>query len=321
EKIDLNFVSSSRPGDGGADWTHFNAIEYIESFDQILISVHEFSEIWVIDHGVTTAEASGDSGGRYGKGGGLLYRWGNPRTHGAGAASDQVLFKQHDASWIPSGYPGEGNILIFNNGAGRPDGNYSSVEEISPPVDESGAYTLVSGSAYGPASPAWVYTAPDPTDFFSQNISGAQRLANGATLICSGADGRFFEVTPEKEIVWEYVNPVAGGVVVDPGDPIPSDNMGNQMNQVFKVFRYADNYAGLAETPGVSVAPAPDIKANGSDGPVTLGPGEALSVTISLQPGARENENANWWIAGNTPSNDWMYLDISGDALEWADGL
>jgi hypothetical protein len=43
-------------------------------------------------------------------------------------------------------------------------------------------------------------------------ISGAQRLPNGNTLICSGANGTIFEVTPKKKVVWKYVNPAKGGM-------------------------------------------------------------------------------------------------------------
>ncbi|MGC8644373.1 MAG: hypothetical protein ACP5XB_31305, partial [Isosphaeraceae bacterium] len=57
--------------------------------DQILLSVHSFSEIWIIDHGTTTAEAATHKGGRSGKGGDLLYRWGNPQAYRAGTAADQ----------------------------------------------------------------------------------------------------------------------------------------------------------------------------------------------------------------------------------------
>src|SRR5207244_2446657 len=105
--------------------------------------------------------------------------------------------------WIPKGLPGAGHVLVFNNGERRPDGKFSSVEELVLPVDKDGKY-IFKGPAYGPESPIWSYTAPKKTDFYSNFISGAQRLPNGNTFICSGANGVVFEVTPEKEIVWKF---------------------------------------------------------------------------------------------------------------------
>src|SRR5690349_3966705 len=105
-----------RRGDFSRDWTHVNSVAYHPQLDQIILSVRAFSEIWIIDHGTTTAEAAAHEGGRYGKGGDLLYRWGNPAAYGAGTKADQRLFKQHDAHWIPPTYPGAGHILLFNNG-------------------------------------------------------------------------------------------------------------------------------------------------------------------------------------------------------------
>jgi len=206
ELIDINFgpYIFSQPI---ADWLHTNSIDYNEEFDQILLSIHNFNEIWIIDHSTTKEEAASHTGGNSGKGGDLLYRWGNPRAYRAGTTSDQKLFNQHDASWIEPGYPGDGNILIFNNGINRSDGRYSSVDEIVPPVDSNGNYFLEPGSSYGPEEPIWIYTADDPTDFYAYYVSGAQRLSNGNTLICDGPAGRFFEVTSEKEEIWEYVNP------------------------------------------------------------------------------------------------------------------
>jgi hypothetical protein len=218
ELINLNYRGTgTRPG--SADWNHINAIDYHAGFDQILLSVRNFSEIWVIDHSTTAVEAAGHSGGNSGMGGDLLYRWGNPQAYNAGDADDQQLFVQHDAQWIPSGYPGAGNILIFNNGAGRPGGDYSSVDEITPPVDVTGNYT-----GYGPTTPTWTYSAITPTDFYAANISGAQRLPNGNTLICDGPDGYFFEVTSAGDLVWEY-------------------DYGNQA--IFRVTRYSLDYPGL----------------------------------------------------------------------------
>jgi hypothetical protein len=192
------------------DWTHVNSITYNADLDQIMLTVHAFSEFWIIDHGTTTKEAAGHTGGRSGKGGDLLYRWGNPRAYRAGTSKDQRLFSPHFAHWIPRGVPGEGHILVFNNGMRRPEGNYSSVEELVLPVDEQGRYVRKPKAAFGPDQPIWSYTAPKKTDFFSMIISGAQRQPNGNTLICSGVSGIIFEVTPEKDIVWKYVNPAKG---------------------------------------------------------------------------------------------------------------
>jgi hypothetical protein len=199
------------------DWTHFNGVAYNPDLDQVMVSVHAFSEIWVIDHGTSTAEAAGHKGGKSGKGGDLLYRWGNPRAYRAGSKKDQRLFAQHNAHWIPKGLSGAGHILVFNNGSGRPDGSYSSVDEIILPVDVQGRYPHQPGTAYGPDKPLWSYTAPKKSDFFSFFISGAQRLPNGNTLICSGANGTLFEVTPKKDLVWKYVNPAKGGPLPTPG--------------------------------------------------------------------------------------------------------
>ena len=205
ELIDINFgetEASTRD-----DWLHTNSIDFNEEFDQILLSIHNFNEIWVIDHSTTTEEAAGHTGGNSGMGGDILYRWGNPKSYRAGNKSNQKLFSQHDATWIESGFPGEGNILVFNNGVNRPEGKYSSIDEIIPPVDSNGTYYLEPGSAYGPDEQLWIYTADNPTDFYSHYASGAQRLSDGNTLICDAVAGRFFEVTPEKETVWDYVNP------------------------------------------------------------------------------------------------------------------
>lgn len=227
ELVDINFgIYTGKPG---ADLNHINSVDYNEEFDQILLSAHNQNEIWVIDHSTTVEEAAGHSGGNSGKGGDILYRWGNPQVYRAGNDSDQKLFGQHDAQWIEPGCPGNGNILIFNNGQGRPDGHYSSVDEIIPPVDSNGNYSYTPGSAYNPEEPIWIYTAKNPFDFYAGHISGSQRLPNGNTLICDGPNGVFFEVTEEKEIVWEYVNQFPNLV----------------QNQVFNIYRYEPDYPGL----------------------------------------------------------------------------
>ena len=77
------------------DWTHINAISFNPELDQIMLTVRAFSEIWIIDHSTTTAEAKGHTGGRAGMGGDLLYRWGNPQAYRAGKKADRQLFAPH----------------------------------------------------------------------------------------------------------------------------------------------------------------------------------------------------------------------------------
>jgi hypothetical protein len=207
------------PGRPNPDWTHFNAVAYNEELDQLVVSVHTFSEIWIIDHSTTTAEAAGHTGGRSGRGGDLLYRWGNPEAYRGGTSKDRTLFAQHNAHWIPRGQPGEGNMLVFNNSHEGKDGNYSTVDEIVLPLNSNGLYDRQPGKPFEPKQATWSYMAPKPTEFFSSFISGAQRLANGNTLICSGASGTVFEVTPDEEVVWKYLNPTKDEVGPGPGGP------------------------------------------------------------------------------------------------------
>ncbi len=234
ERININYDPEER---GQADWNHTNGIDYNAALDQIVVSVRQFSEFWVIDHTTTTAEAAGSSGGRYGRGGDLLYRWGNPEAYGAGDTGDRQLYVQHDAHWIPSGYPGGDDILVFNNGEGRSGTNYSSVDQVTPPLTIAGDYACTGGSAYGPAASTWSYVADPPQDFYSSFISGAQRLLNGNTLICQGAHGTFFEVTSDGQEVWRYVCPVADDGPLTQGEMIPETGNG-LANAVFRAYRY-----------------------------------------------------------------------------------
>ena len=81
-----------------------------------------------------------------------------------------------------------GNLLIFDNGTLR---GYSRVIELNPLTEEI----------------EWEYTAEPKESFLSRFISGAQRLSNGNTLICEGGKMHLFEVTPDGEVVWDFVNP------------------------------------------------------------------------------------------------------------------
>jgi hypothetical protein len=239
----IGYLRSAAGYDPG--WTHINSVAYNPELDQIVLSVLGFNEIWIIDHSTTTAQAASHAGGRGGKGGDLLYRWGNPLAYRAGASEDQQLFWQHCANWIQQGLPGAGHVLVFDNGYGRRAGKFSSVEEIVPPIDANGTYIRKPETAFGPEKPVWSYTAPKPTEFFSRLLSSAQRLGNGNTLICSGMGGRIFEVTSAGEIVWDYQNPPhVGFPEVIPG--LRQPRPGPAGSSVFCAWRYAPSFPGLA---------------------------------------------------------------------------
>ena len=151
------------------DWMHVNAVAYNPDLDQIALSSPNFCEIWIIDHSTTIAEAKGHTGGRAGKGGDILYRWGNPRAYKNGTSNDRRLFFQHNIQWIAKGLPVRGHMLVFNNGGGRKPEEYSSVDEFVPPTNNDGHYTTQKPSS-APPSPLWSYTAPKK-NFFSWFIS------------------------------------------------------------------------------------------------------------------------------------------------------
>jgi hypothetical protein len=240
------------------DWTHVNAVAYNPQLDQIMICPRRFHEFWIIDHSTTKAEAAGHMGGKSGKGGDLLYRWGNPRAYRAGTQADQQLFAQHDAHWIPDGLPGAGHVLIFNNGGGRPGGNFSSVDEIVLPVDSEGKYAHKTGTRFGPEKPVWSYAAPKKSEFFAAMMSGAQRLPNGNTLVSTGFGGTIFEVKASSETVWKFITPNDSSLGMSgPGGGKGFGGFGGfGGTAIFRAYRYGPDYSGLAGkdlTPGATI--------------------------------------------------------------------
>ena len=203
--------------DRSGDWMHTNGIDHHPEHDLIVLSSPHLSEVFIIDHSTTTAEAAGSTGGRWGHGGDLLWRWGNPRNHGAGTDDDQVLGYQHDPVFLPDAEDGRLRLLVFNNnvqGLADDERGFSEVLELTLPFDPARGFVGEPGQAWGPSEASWSYR--DPGRFHSAFISVAQRLPNGNTLICSGAGGRVFEVTPEGETVWDYRNDLGG--TLDPPD-------------------------------------------------------------------------------------------------------
>ncbi len=236
ELVDINYLGPGAWDDD--DWWHCNAIDYNEELDQILLNSRNNNELWIIDHSTTTEEAQGHSGGRSGKGGDLLYRWGNPEAHDAGNSFHLKMYGSHGHHWIPKGYANEGKIMYFNNGDDRPEGYYSTVEIIDPIPDENGNYSLNNQGQFFPYEPTIVYQAPWPFDFVSTYLSNAHMLENGNVFINEGGNGRFFEINEDQEIVWEYISPVSYNGPVMQGENASS-------NRVFRAYKVPFDYKGL----------------------------------------------------------------------------
>ena len=192
--------SSGGPGGGqgpNGDWMHLNAINYNAELDQIVISSAKQNEILVIDHSTSTEEAAGHTGGNSGKGGDLLYRWGNPQNYDRGNNNDHILGHQHGVNWISEGSPGAGNLILFNNH--HNSNNSGAVIEIETPIDENGNYPIEDGEPWGPESFIMVYN-----NIYTQMQGGAFRQPNGNTLITDCDDAHIFEINVNGSTQWEY---------------------------------------------------------------------------------------------------------------------
>ena len=173
------------------DLMHANGIDYDEDKDVIYLSVNYYSEIWVIDHSTTTQQASTNTGGNYNKGGNLLYRFGNPSAY-KNTEGTRLFHNNHFPNLLEDNEPGEGNILVYNNGTNN---SQSIVYELDIPNN----LNLIPNTNNEP-SIVWSFADPD---LFHGRISGAVRLKNGNTLITEGDYG-FWEVTNDGSIAWKY---------------------------------------------------------------------------------------------------------------------
>lgn len=235
ELVDVNYVSSII-----SDWIHANAIDYNVELDQIVLSSPFLNEFWIIDHSTTTAEAASHSGGNSNRGGDLLYRWGNPEVYKRGTLADRKIFGQHDVHWVNEGtYSGQ--IILFNNNAGS---NFSSVDIINPPLNESKTYDITNDEPYLPLEPSFSYRSEPKENLFSQIMAGAEILENGNLLICSSRQGVFFEITQAGDTVWYYKSPVTTSGIIG-RDIITTDpEFNNDLN--FRTIKYPLSYSAFS---------------------------------------------------------------------------
>ncbi len=185
ELLDINYKNN------GKDWIHANGIDYNPVLDQIVLSSHYLNEFYVIDHSTTTAEAATHKGGKSGKGGDFLYRWGNPAAYKAtGTTNFNVL---HDAHWIPNDTPNAGYIVAFHNSSGN-----STIDKVKPAFDGE-KYTF-QANTYLPA----VNSGRLICSGYSSNMGSSQQLPNGNQLVCVATSGLIYEVDKDGKTIWSH---------------------------------------------------------------------------------------------------------------------
>jgi Arylsulfotransferase (ASST) len=199
---------------GSYDWLHVNSATYLGPnrwFDQgdrrfapnnVIISSREASVLAIVA-----------------RDGSIVWRLGPDFTESNELRAIRQIIGQHHAHLIPKGLPGAGNLLVFDNGGSS---GYGFANPIAP--DGRGAFARATSRVLeiNPLTLELVWSYSNPR-FFSTNISGAQRLPNGNTLITAGAGGRMFEVMPNGTIVWEYMYPLFSGA--------------NTSNAVYRAYR------------------------------------------------------------------------------------
>lgn len=199
ELMDINVATSSSggpgPGGGGGDWFHVNGIDYNPELDQIAFSARFLSEVFIIDHSTTTAEAAGHTGGNAGKGGDFLYRWGNPDNYGA-SGTQVIPAAVHDVRWVKTGRPNAGYLQIFNNEGANNGG--STVDAFNPPLNGFN-YDLTAGQAYAPSTYDLRHDCIEDSD----GQSASDRMSNGNIFVCP-ADEYMYEVDDQDNVVWQY---------------------------------------------------------------------------------------------------------------------
>ncbi len=247
-----NFNRKQRSEGGGFDWFHENCASYLgpnKWYDQgdkrfnpdnIIIDSREAGLLAIIDHKT----------GKIVWRAGPYYRDGDDKKLG-------WMIGQHNTHMIPRGLPGEGNIMVFDNGGSSgygpptdfaPDGigvmrrDYSRVVEFNPVTKE--IVWQYAPNISGKPNPAY------GNKLYSVNVSSAQRLPNGNTLITEGAQGRIIEITKDYEIVWEYMSPY-----------LWDSDMPAVRNLIYRAYRVPYDWVPQLEKPEESAVDAgPDYQ-------------------------------------------------------------
>ena len=224
--------------EGQSDWMHINSMSVLgpnKWYDQGDERFHPDNIIWDAREANIMAIISKKTGK-------IVWQIGPDFTKTKELRRIGQIIGQHHCHMIPKGLPGEGNILIFDNGGwagyGAPcrmskDGTKVDIRDHSR-ILEIDPITLrvvweFKGKDMDTALPMGLLS---DTIFYSQLTSSAQRLPNGNTMICEGCGMRFLEVTADKEVVWEYISPFGKGI-----------------DFTYRAYRYPYSYVPQVEAP------------------------------------------------------------------------
>ncbi len=186
-------------------WGYTNAMDILPD-GNILFTLRYLNTVAILD------KKSGD----------IIWKWG-PK---------EMIGHPHDCSVLDNG-----NILLFDNGFHRKPYVGESIEASSATISEEEYSRILE---IDPKTDAIVWEYKDRFNIFYTPIcGGCQRLPNGNTLICESTKGRFFEVTPEKKIVWEYHNPF-----LTKHPPFWNYDWMTTA-ETFRVIRYSPDYEGF----------------------------------------------------------------------------
>lgn len=230
---------------GSGDWMHINCASYLgpnKWYDEGDERFHPDNIIWDSRRSniIAIIDKKTDK---------IVWKVGPDYTASPALRKLGQMIGPHHAHMIPKGLPGEGNILIFDNGG---LGGYGAPNPSSPTGFCNARRDHSRVVEFNPVTLEKVWEYKHGSDshenfkFYSSYISSAQRLPNGHTLVTEGADGRIFEVTNEFTIVWEYISPVFG--IKDKG-----------LNSVYRAYRIPYDWIPQLKRPVEKAVIPPDL--------------------------------------------------------------
>jgi hypothetical protein len=232
------------------EWLHGNALAALPD-GNILLTSRVTDDLLTIDR----------------KSGQILSRWGSTSYldkktgrieyhHGR-----EILGGPHGGDVIAPDCPGAGHLICLDNGV------YKFVSRAVE-IDRT------SNKLVWDSLPQIIARKP-----FSDFLGNAQRLPNGNTLICDGSNARFYQQTPQGELVWEYVSAY-----------VPTYMM---QGAVYKIHAYDPDFCPQLKTLPAAAGPAVEPPSNEKLQVPASGAGDDQSAQNPGDNSAGENAKAD----------------------------